>query len=57
MSQSEHRCPSCGGEVRVLDHYCDYSTTRGPMTSYDVTFCDACEQMSLSLRSAQHSSV
>ena len=57
MSQSEYCCPSCGGEVRILDHYCDYSTTRGPMTSYDVTCCDACEQMSLSLRAAQRSSV
>ena len=57
MSQSEHQCPSCAGAVRVVDHYCDYSTTRGPMTSYDVTFCDSCDQLSLSLRAAQKSTV
>ena len=57
MSQNESQCPSCAGPVRVIDHYCDYSTTRGPMTSYDITYCDRCEQMSLSQRAAQKTSV
>lgn len=39
--------------MRLLDHYQDYSTTRGPMTAYDVLVCDECGQLTLSRRAAQ----
>ena len=46
-------CPSCSFPTRVVDHWWDYSTTRGPMTSYEVTYCDQCKLSSLNRRSAQ----
>lgn len=39
--------------MRLLDHYQDYSTTRGPMTAYDVFVCDECRQLSLARKAAQ----
>lgn len=48
-------CPSCQFPTRVVDRWCDYSTTRGPMTSYEVTYCDNCRLSSLNRRSAQTS--
>jgi len=57
MPQLLPNCPSCDGSVRILDRYCDYSTTRGPMTAYDFTYCDSCQQMHLNRRAAQNSRV
>lgn len=47
------KCPECGSTLRLLDHYNDYSTTRGPMTAYDVMVCDDCHEMSLRRSAAQ----
>ena len=44
MTQLGQSCPSCDGHLRVLDRFCDYSTTRGPLTSYDIVTCDACQE-------------
>ncbi|MDP4015210.1 MAG: hypothetical protein U0990_04905 [Candidatus Nanopelagicales bacterium] len=38
-----------------MDKCVDYSTTRGPMTSYEIIQCDACHEMYLSRSSAQAS--
>lgn len=57
MPHSVPSCPTCATPVRILDNYCDYSTTRGPMTAYDVTYCDFCQQMHLNRRAAQSSRV
>jgi hypothetical protein len=57
MTHSAPNCPSCHGSVRVLDRYCDYSTTRGPMTAYDITVCDDCKQLHLNRRAAQSTRV
>lgn len=57
MSENDHdcgpTCPSCDFPTRVVDQWRDYSTTRGPMTSYEVTYCDSCKLSSLNRRSAQ----
>lgn len=53
MRRPDLHCPTCATTLRVLDHYCDYSTTRGPMTAYDVVACDQCKQMSLRRSPAQ----
>lgn len=57
MPHSVPSCPTCAAPVRILDNYCDYSTTRGPMTAYDMTYCDVCQQMHLNRRAAQSSRV
>lgn len=55
MSPNITNCPcaDCHQPTRVVDRWCDYSTTRGPMTCYEVRYCDACRQSSLNRRSAQ----
>lgn len=53
MRPSASHCPTCHQALRVLDSYRDYSTTRGPMTAYDVVVCDSCQQMSLRRTPAQ----
>jgi hypothetical protein len=61
MRHSHHKtgptCPTCQFPTRLVDRWNDYSTTRGPMTVYEVTYCDHCHLSSLNRRSAQKSRI
>ncbi len=46
-------CSHCGVDLRVVDRFTDYSTTRGPLTSYALVECDGCRDRSLRLVAAQ----
>lgn len=47
------QCASCGAPVTVIDTFLEYSTTRGPMASYQVTRCNSCGQQHLLQSPAQ----
>ena len=47
MIQVEAQCPLCSEPAKIADQFCDYSTTRGALTTYDMVSCNECNQMSM----------